>query len=331
MKKKLKIYFADFWATFDKKNNYFTDILNDEYEIVLDEINPDLLIYSVFGNSFINYNCKRIFFTGENVRPNFDECDFAMTFDHIDDNKRHFRLPLYTLFGDVNELLKPKDIDKILAEKTKFCNFIYSNPRCKIRNDFFKKLSKYKQVDSAGRFNNNLGKPVDNKLEFIRDYKFTFAFENSEFIGYTTEKIFEPMIVNSLPIYWGNPLVHLDFNPASYLNYYDYDSDEELIDKIIELDTNPDKYAEYIREPYFHNNEINQYVKRDNVKAFLFSSVEAEINPVSANSPLFKSSYLVSSIYKSYTKTAYKFNRTKWKYINNFSIERLKMKIFSGY
>ena len=254
-----------------------------------------------------------------------------MTFDHIENNTRHYRLPLYTLFGDVNQLLKPKDIDKIIAEKTKFCNFIYSNPRCMIRNNFFKKLSKYKRVDSAGRFNNNMDKSIDNKLEFIREYKFTFAFENSEFDGYTTEKIFEPMLVNSVPIYWGNPLVHKDFNPKTYLNYYDFNNEDELINKIIELDNSPDKYAQYFTEPYFYNNKINEYVDRNNVKAFIYTAIEAEISPISSKSILFNSSKLISSFYKKALDSKFKFNSAKTKYINNFSLERLKMKIFSDF
>ena len=69
---------------------------------------------------------------------------------------------------------------------------------------------------------NNVGGPVKNKIDFIMDHKFTIAFENSSYPGYTTEKIFEPMLVNSIPLYWGNPLVDRDFNTKSFLNFHDY-------------------------------------------------------------------------------------------------------------
>ena len=72
--------------------------------------------------------------------------------------------------------------------------------------DFFVKLSKYKQVDSGGRTLNNIGGPVEDKMEFIKDYRFVISFENAEYPGYTTEKIIQPMFVDSIPIYWGNPL-----------------------------------------------------------------------------------------------------------------------------
>ena len=35
--------------------------------------------------------------------------------------------------------------------------------------------------------------------------------------GYTTEKVVEPMLVNSIPIYWGNKLIGKDFNKSSML------------------------------------------------------------------------------------------------------------------
>ena len=37
-------------------------------------------------------------------------------------------------------------------------------------------------------------------------------------VGYTTEKIFEPMIAQSIPIYWGNPRIGEDFNEKSFIN-----------------------------------------------------------------------------------------------------------------
>ena len=88
------------------------------------------------------------------------------------------------------------------------------------------KLSKYKRVDSGGRHLNNIGGPVDDKLEFQKDYKFSIAFENSAFPGYLTEKLPEAVIAQTLPIYWGDKLVHRDFNTARFLNYPDFGSDD---------------------------------------------------------------------------------------------------------
>ena len=81
-----------------------------------------------------------------------------------------------------------------------------------MRNDFFRRLSRYRPVDSGGRVLNTLGHRVADKQAFLRDYKFTIAFENESHPGYTTEKIVEPMLAASIPIYWGDPEVARHFD-----------------------------------------------------------------------------------------------------------------------
>jgi alpha(1,3/1,4) fucosyltransferase len=265
--KHIKINFADFWPNFNKERNYLVELLKTHYTIEITD-RPDFLIYSVFGTDHKKFTCTKIFFTGENVRPNFSECDYSFSFDFID-NPKSYRLPLYAWWAPANELIKPLNLDtkKILNEKKRFCNFIYGNPNATKRIAFMQNLSKYKQVDSAGTFMNNVGRIVTEmeKVEFIKDYKFTIAFENTEYPGYTTEKLVQPMLAYSLPIYCGNPLVGRDFNTKSFLNYSDFASEEELIKKIIEIDQNDDLYLDYLRQPYYHNNQVNEFVDPENI------------------------------------------------------------------
>ena len=56
-------------------------------------------------------------------------------------------MPLYALYGDVASLVQQDiDAERILAGKTGFCNFVFSNRKCKTRIKFFEKLSKYKRM-----------------------------------------------------------------------------------------------------------------------------------------------------------------------------------------
>ena len=68
------------------------------------------------------------------------------------------------------------------------------------------------QVDSYGTCLQNKPWPEglaplhgSRKLSLLARYKFTLAFENSRAAGYVTEKLFQPLIAGSLPIYWGAP------------------------------------------------------------------------------------------------------------------------------
>lgn len=271
----LRLAFADFWPRFKPRENYFVRLLSEAYQLEFCDA-PDLLIYSCFGKSHRNYRCRKIFFTGENTRPNFRECDFALTFDHIG-RPEHYRLPLYGWYGDPAALVKRNvNPEEILRSKTRFCNFVFSNRKGHMRNRFFELLSKYKRVDSGGRWLNNIGGPIADKQAFLRDYKFTIAFENGSHPGYTTEKLVQPMFENSLPIYWGNPLVHLDFNTRSFVSYFDHGNLSDLVDRVIEIDRDDALYMKYFSEPWYHNNQVNHFVRPENVLRFLKRAIEGD-------------------------------------------------------
>lgn len=146
---------------------------------------------------------------------------------------------------------------------------VVSNEKATERIEFFNRLSKYKKVDSGGRFMNNIGGAVASKMNFIRDYKFVISFENSASPGYTTEKLIEPMLVNSIPIYWGNSVVGKDFNTDSFLNIADTNSFDEAIEKIINLDKDHDKYLALAAQPWFHNNEVPTEMTKESLVNFL--------------------------------------------------------------
>lgn len=270
----LRIYFADFWKTFDMQDNYFWNLLSERYQLILDAENPEILFYSYLGlkdirkKTFHRYKCIRIFYTGENLRPDFNECDFALSFDHSKD-KRNLRLPLYVLYNDYPQLLNRNVPDDLLKHKTKFCCFVVSNPNNPVRNEFFKLLSNYKTVDSGGSYLNNIGGRVADKIEFMKDYKFVISFENESYPGYVTEKVYEPKLVDALPIYWGDPQIYKEFNTNSFINCHDFESMDAVVERIIELDQNDTLYMEYAREPFFLEDKPNEYVKRDRVLDFL--------------------------------------------------------------
>lgn len=266
--KTIKINFYDFWPDFIKEDNFFINLLRQRYKIEISD-QPEYSFYSTFGCEHRKAGGFKIYFTPEPVAPDYNYCDFSLSFEH-NEGVRNLRLPLYVLYGDMTSLMLPKPtVEKTLHEKTGFCCMVVSNPNSKKRLDFFEKLCKYKKVDSGGRHMNNIGGPVENKKEFIKKYKFTFAFENTIRDGYTTEKLVEPMWVHSMPIYWGNPSVNMEFNTKSFLYWNDFGSDEALIDRIVELDKDDTEYAKFYNQPYLHNNELNKWMNSNRVLEFL--------------------------------------------------------------
>lgn len=252
----VRLGFVDFWPGFVPQQSFFWRTLSQRFQLVLDDA-PQFLFYSCFGRQHQQSRAVRIFFSGENQRPDFTTCDYALTSDWLD-HPRHYRLPLYVLEGPATRLIKPADFDAAaqLRRKTRFCNFVYSNPRCRARNRFYRRLSHYRPIDSGGRLDNNLGYvcSAEQKTALLCSSKFTIAFENSSYPGYTTEKIVHAMLACSLPIYWGNPLVARDFNPRSFLNAHDFPSQTALLRRVQEIDQHDELYLDYLRQPWLHDN-----------------------------------------------------------------------------
>jgi hypothetical protein len=282
MKPHLTIDFVDFWPTLIKNDNYIYHLLSKVYNIEISS-NPQVLFYSVYGKQHLNYNCLRILYCAENRRPDFFGCDYALTFDLIK-HPRHFRWPLYAHHIDYENawatLTKERTVEEcysILQAKKKFCCMVVSNGNAKDRIDFFHELSKYKKVDSGGRYLNNIGVAVENKMQFIKDYKFVFAFENASYPGYTTEKIIQPFIQKSIPIYWGNPNIEIDFNEAAFINANNQTT-KQLIEQIIAIDNDDALAVEMLKEPAFCRNEIPYCADEKEVITFLENAIDSRFS-----------------------------------------------------
>lgn len=297
MKKRIKINFSDFWFGKNKeklKRDYIFQLLSTRFNLEIND-NPDFLIYSVFGKEFLKYNCVRILYTGENIRPNFNECDYAFSFDFPVTDK-NYRLPLYRAQAEYEQLKDDRrEFSKMFGDKTRFCNFLYSNKRAKQRIEFFNMLQRYKRVDSGGKVLNNLGYFVDDKISFLKQYKFTIAFENSSYPGYTTEKILHAFAAGSIPIYWGNPIIEKDFNTKAFINSHEYENFEKVIEHVIEVDTNDELYKQYLGEPVFPFDKEPEYLEEDKILdrfETIFSN--GPISTVAKKRDIFKYHYLIN-------------------------------------
>src|SRR3989339_623695 len=182
---------------------------------------------------YLKGNFIKIFYTGENITPDMNKCDWAFSFMYDEEFKhpRHLRLPLYVYEGYENKLFKKRiNFKKVKKEKNKFCNFVYSN-NVSFRNKFFKKLSLYKKIDSPGSIMNNLSNnlvaisndprnPYKNKLKFLNNYKFTIDFKNMD----------------------------------------------DVIKRIIQIDNDNKLYERILNEPWLKDNKKNKYMDEKKLK-----------------------------------------------------------------
>lgn len=141
-------------------------------------------------------------------------------------------------------------------DKTNFCCFVVRNPGCEIRNRFFYILSQYKHVLSMGQLFNNIGYtfPFDEThVDSLKKFncKFMICFENTSSPYYLTEKLHNAWVAGTIPIYWGCTKAREWLNPKAFL-YLEDTSDasiSKLLNQIIELDNDHEKYMEMYNQP----------------------------------------------------------------------------------
>lgn len=278
MKSPLRLAFSDFYHSFDVNHNVFTSLLRKRYEVELVDRHADLTICSVYGKSSVRCTGRKVLVIMENFRPDLDAFDAVISFDSVDD-PRHFHLPL-SMFG--NEIQRPADwsAEEELSRKSRFCNFIFSNPSCVPRNRLLQRLQRYKRVDCGGRCFNNVGGRVPNKYEFQRSCKFSIAFENSSQPGYLTEKLSDAFRADTIPLYWGDPLASKFFNADAFLHQDNYRDVDALVERVIELDQNDELYLEMLRQPAYVGGQMPSQFRPENVLRFFVDTIQSDRPPV---------------------------------------------------
>lgn len=272
MRENVKIKYIGFWSDFedDLRLNRFQlhNVIEKHYGKKIVSDNADYIVCSTYPEfyEYCNYDQIRIMYSGENVVPDFNLVDYAVSRYPIEFGDRHFYLPgCIDPSGHALVLGGGRKFTRnMLANKEYFANFIYSHEsEGGIRGDFFKALSNYKRVESCGTYLNNTNGVIVNlkdssKTDFQRKTKFTLCFESTKHDGFITEKITDAFYANTIPIYYGSDDISKIFNSKAFINVSDYEDFESVIDKIIELDSKDDAYIAMMNEPIFMEQDYPQ-------------------------------------------------------------------------
>lgn len=267
---------VDYLKNLFEKNNYLFE---------LDSENPDYVIYDVFGCEHIKSKYKnsiKIAYYSENIIPDFNEADYALSQAHLIYFDRYFKYPsfiwnLNILNKDSIENIRKKVL--ILPIRKKFCAAVISNNSSfsYFRLNFIKKLNKYKKVDMGGSVLNNVDGKVTNKIEFLSSYKFSIAMENSEGDGYISEKILESFISGTIPIYYGDYIIDEYINPNVYILIKGEKDIDKKIEYIKKIDSDDILYKSILNEKVFLYNDIEKKAEEER-KYFFYNIFEQEKN-----------------------------------------------------
>ncbi len=267
MKKEIHIHFEGMCSSYNPKTDLFYQILEKNYKVVVHENREeaDYLIFSVFAIPY--YYCSfdkiRILYCGENYMPDLNLVDYGICSYPLSLGDRNFYAPMFVdefgHFKHLKEINRNYTIEDV-KKKQYFAGFVSGHEsEFNIRGDFFKKLCEYKRVESSGGYLNNMpnGEIVswrnDSKTKFLSNCKFTLTFESTKHYGFITEKITDAFFAETIPVYYGSETVSEIFNPKAFINCNDYNSFDEVIEKIKELDNDDEKYLAMLREPILVN------------------------------------------------------------------------------
>ena len=281
-KKNIKLYYLDIhprWISLIRENT------KEKFNIQIDRVDPDYLVYATFGCKHLSSKYKntiKIAFFTENQIPDLEISDYAVGLAHLNYLDRYFIYPyfIYSLNKNKNnikifEIIK----EKILTGKKrkKFCASVISNPYGHYRIGFINKLSKYKKIDMGGRYHNNIGRKIKDKINFLSSYKFSIAMENSEGDGYISEKIVHSFLAGTIPIYYGDYMIDQFINPKTYILIRNKNDEEKKIEYIKKIDSDDELYKNILKEKIFINENIIEEIHIE-LKRFLNHIFEQKKN-----------------------------------------------------
>lgn len=280
----LKVAYVDFWPEWPKED-FITPILKRRYNVKEDLSSPDVVFHSVFGTNKYSptyKGVKKILFTGENRNPSEYVTDYSISFQPR--TEKNFRLPLWQAYILKNPILKDRLYNRACHDKfERFCSFVVSNPGNVFRNSMYLRLNEYKRVHSYGRYmTNDSGLKDISRGRYWRDakdefflmhtHKFAICYENNSYPYYCTEKLMDAFLSGSMPIYWGDPKVSIDFNDRAFINAQ---KQPDIMRVIKRLDENRAAFDEIYKEPIFTTSQMNSLENNlMEFETFLFNVIE---------------------------------------------------------
>lgn len=269
------------WPGFNADDNFFIslfkDIYKDEIKIVKNVEESDLCLFPEHAvpKNLDKSKTKTISFMPEPKEVDYSCADYHLSFDPSRNDLKNIRLPLWYVYINFYNLSifdqEPRGTPAATPEelennkwknitKNNFCISPFSSIR-KERLDFYNLLNTYKSTFGFGLpfGNGDEERSTIKKHDIISNFKFCTSFENTNKLGYVTEKILQAKTAGCIPIFWGSYYVLSDFNPNSFIYVNDYNSFEECLEYIKYIDQNDVVYNKIKNEPMFTYDVKNKF------------------------------------------------------------------------
>lgn len=148
------------------------------------------------------------------VKNNSQKFERIFTFDKdiLNDCKNSDLVPIggcWILDKDIKIYTKTKNVSIISSEK----KFLEGH---RLRHEV---IDNVKNLDVFGRGYS----PISNKIEGLKDYRFSIVIENCKMDYYFTEKLIDCFATGTIPIYWGCPSIGDFFDTNGIITFNNID------------------------------------------------------------------------------------------------------------
>lgn len=202
------------------KYKFDTIIISDMHLDLIDKINADTKILWLMEPPVIS---EHIYHYAVNYQ---DQYSFAFTYikDFVNQFPEKF---IYYPWG--TSMINFED--HAIHNKTKNVSMIVSDKRFasghKLRHEIIDgwehKMDGIKRCETYA--------DIEYKFKWLKDYRYSFAIENSSIDGYFSEKLIDCFMTGTIPIYWGDRGVVDIFNSEGIIMFNDLDDVENVLEK----------------------------------------------------------------------------------------------------
>lgn len=118
---------------------------------------------------------------------------------------------------------------------------------------------------------------VDSKIQTLKNYKFTFCFENCSINGYISDPIFDAINARSVPIYFGAKNINMYIPEDCFINFSKFKSFDNLYSYLNDIDT--DRYEKYLKSAYnFYNSIKSNVFKKEYFVSSLIKNIKSDLS-----------------------------------------------------
>lgn len=228
--------------------------------------------------------CSKIFIADKRLYPNKDEyIETLVPMFYGGSGESDYREEFNWDLNIVNrKFSKSKNISCIISQNyssyyDSFEKIEFFKINNKFRTDLSISLSQETDIHIYGRncekIRDNVFGDVWNKHVALNDYKFSVCAENCLQKNYISEKFWDCILTDTVPIYLGCSNIE-DYIPKESFININNKSPKEIIEKIKEIDLNADKI--YLEKKEFIQNLKQEYFKNSNYN--LWEKIKFEIN-----------------------------------------------------